>query len=57
MIGWGVDYKTCCLLDWSYFKNYYKMIPIDISKQQDLVSDTKSKQIIIFTENLDEYRN
>ena len=24
--GQGDDYKTCCLLDYNYFKNYYKMI-------------------------------
>ena len=27
------DYTTGCLLDYSYFKNYYKLIAIDLSKQ------------------------
>ena len=26
------DYSTNCLLDYNYFKNYYKMIPIDLNK-------------------------
>ena len=32
--GQGDDYTTGCLLDYSYFNNYYKMIAIDLSKQQ-----------------------
>ena len=31
--GQGDDYTTRCLLDYSYFKNYYKMIATDSSKQ------------------------
>ena len=27
--GQGDDYTTGCLLDYNYFKNYYKMIAID----------------------------
>ena len=27
--GQGDDYTTGCLLDYDYFKNYYKMIAID----------------------------
>ena len=30
--GQGDDYTTGCLLDYTYFKNYYKMIAIDLSK-------------------------
>ena len=30
------DYTTVCLLDCLYFKRYYKMIAIDLSKQQRL---------------------
>ena len=30
------DYKPGCLLDYSYFKNYYKMTAIDLSKEQAL---------------------
>ena len=29
----GDDYTTGCLLDYIYFKNYYKMIAIDLRKQ------------------------
>ena len=31
--GQGDDYTTVCLLDYSYFKDPYKMIAIDLSKQ------------------------
>ena len=27
--GQGDDYKTCCLLDYPYFKDSYKMIAVD----------------------------
>ena len=30
--GQGDDYTTGCLLDCPYFKNYYKLIAIDLSK-------------------------
>ena len=33
-IGQEDDYTTGCLLDYDYFKNYYNMIAIDLSKQQ-----------------------
>ena len=35
--GQGDDYTTGCLLDYIYFKNYYKMIVVDLSKQQALM--------------------
>ena len=41
-IGQGDDYTTCCLLDYIYFKNYYKMIAVDLTKQQ--VLDPKAVQ-------------
>ena len=31
--GQGDDYTTCCLLDYPYFKESYKMIAVDLSKQ------------------------
>ena len=31
--GQGDDYTTGCLLDYIYFKNYYKMIVVDLSEQ------------------------
>ena len=51
--GQGDDYTTGCLLDYIYFKNYYKMIAIDLSKQQALDADPKAIQQINFTANLD----
>ena len=48
----GDDYTTGCLLDYTYFKKY-KMIAIDLSKQQVLDADPKAIQQINFTANLD----
>ena len=41
------------LLDYSYFKDHYKMIAIDLSKQQDLDADPWGIQQINFTAYLD----
>ena len=35
--GQDDDYITGCLLEYSYFKNYYKMIAIDLSKKKHLI--------------------
>ena len=51
-IGQGYDYTTGCLLDYNYFKNYYKMIAIDLSKQEALDADPKAIQQINLTGNL-----
>ena len=51
--GKGDDYTTGCLLDYSYFKDHYKMIAIDLSKQQALDADPRAIQQINFTANLD----
>ena len=51
-IGLGDDYTTC-LLDYIYFRNYYIMIAVDLSKQQALDADPKATQQINFTANLD----
>ena len=40
----GDDYTTGCLLDYSYFKENYKMIAIDLSKQQALDADPRAIQ-------------
>ena len=32
-VGHGDDYTTGCLLDYSYFKDHYKFIAIDLSKE------------------------
>ena len=51
--GRGDDYTTGCLLDYIYFKNYYKIIAVDLSKQQMLDADPRAIQQINFTANLD----
>ena len=55
--GQGDDYTTGCLLDYTYFKKYQKMIAIDLSKQQALDADLKSIQQVNFTVNLDRANN
>ena len=45
------------MLDYLYFKNYYKLITIDLSKQQALDTDPKAIQQINFTANLDRAGN
>ena len=47
------DYRTSCMLDYNYFKEQYKMIAVDLSKQQPLDADPKAIQQINFTTNLD----
>ena len=55
--GKGDDYTTGCLLDYPYFKENYKMIAIDLSKQQALDADPRAIQQINFTANLDREGN
>ena len=55
--GQGDDYTTGCLLDYAYFKDNYKMLAIDISKQQALNADPRAIQQINFTANLDRANN
>ena len=43
---------TGCLLDYHYFKIQYKLIAIDLSKQQKLNADPKAIQQINFAGNL-----
>ena len=51
------DYTTGCLLDYSYFKDHYKMIAIDLSKKKALDAVPRAIQQISFTENLDRTGN
>ena len=37
--GHGDDHKTGCFLDYPFFKENYKMITRDLSKQQALYGD------------------
>ena len=55
--GQGDDYTTGCLLDYPYFANTYKMIAVDLSKQQALDADPRAIQQINFTANLDRAGN
>ena len=55
--GQGDDYTTGCLLDYSYFVDTYKMIAVDLSKQQALDADPRAIQQINFTVNLDRAGN
>ena len=50
--GQGDDYTTICLLDYNYFNKYYKIIVIDLSKQQALDADLKAIQQTNFIGNL-----
>ena len=51
--GQGGDYTTGFLLDYSYFADTYKMIAVDLNKQQALDTDPRAFQQINFTANLD----
>ena len=55
--GQGDRSTAGCFLDYPYFKNYYKMIAIDLSKQQALDADPKAIQQINFITNLDQDGN
>ena len=52
-IGQGDDYTTGCLLDYPYFTDTYKIIAVDLSKQQALDADPRAIQQINFTANLE----
>ena len=52
-IGKRDNYTTVCLLDYTYFRDNYKMISIDLSRQQALDLDPRKIQQINFTANLD----
>ena len=49
----GNYYTTGCLLDFAYFKNNYRLIAADLSKQKDLDADSRAIQQIIFTGRAD----
>ena len=42
--GQGDDHTTGCLLDYTYFRQYCKLIAIDLSKQQKPDFDKKAIQ-------------
>ena len=47
--GQGDDYTTGCLFDFDYFKNSYRLIVADLSKEKALNGDWRAIQQIIFT--------
>ena len=51
--GLGDDYTTGFLLDFNYFKEHVKLIPIDLSKQQAPDADPKAIQKINFIRKLE----
>ena len=55
--GEGDDYTTGCLLDYPYFNENYKMIAIDLSRQNKLDADPRAIQQINFKANLDRAGN
>ena len=46
--GQGDDYTTGCLLDYVYFKDNYKLIAVDLSKQKALDANPRAIQQIVF---------
>ena len=50
--GQGDDYTTGCLLNYPYFKDTYKMIAVDLSKQQAFDANPRVNHQINFTANL-----
>ena len=55
--GKGDDYTTGCLLGYPYIKENYKMIAIDLSRQNESDADPTAIQQINFTANLDRAGN
>ena len=52
--GQGDDYTTGFLLDYVYFKDDFRLITADLSKQKALDADPKAIQQIIFTGQVDD---
>ena len=55
--GKGDDYTTGCFLKFPYFKENYKKIAVDLSRQNELDADPRAIQQINFTANLDRAGN
>ena len=56
MTGRGENYTTGSLLDYDYWKNNYKLICFDLSKQKVLDSNPKANQQTEFIYKLDNTR-
>ena len=46
--GYADDYTTGCLLDYAYFKDNYRLIAVDLSKQKALDADPRAIEQIVF---------
>ena len=46
--GQGDNYTTSCLLDYACFKDNYKLIAVDLSRQKALDADPRAIQQIVF---------
>ena len=46
--GQGDDCTTGSLLDYAYFKDHYRLIAVDLSKQKALYADSRAVQQIVF---------
>ena len=55
--GYGDDYTTGCLLDYGYFKDNYRLIAVDLSKQKVSDADPRAIQQIIFQGVVEEDAN
>ena len=47
-MGYGDDYATGSLLDYAYFKDNYRLIALDLSKQKALDADPRAIQQTVF---------
>ena len=56
-MGQKDDYATGCLLDYPYVKENFKLIAIELSKQQALDADSKVIQQIRFSGNVERAGN
>ena len=46
--GHGDDYTTGSLLSYTYFKDNYRLIAVDLSKQKALDADLRAIQQVVF---------
>ena len=46
-MGYGDDYTTGCLLDYAYYKDNYRLVAVDLSKQKYLDVDSRAIQQIV----------
>ena len=47
-VGHGDDYTTGSLLDYAYFKDNYRLIVVDLTKQKALDANLRAIQQIVF---------